>query len=92
MTDGDRSCEIEVRRKQENTKAGVFSINVEWRNNKIQCHAVIISNNNNYCKVVIKWKSMPVGCVISSAEWCRVLAALLYVESGLLALDVPGLQ
>ena len=37
---------------------GVFNIKfLEWLNNKIQCHAVIISNNNNnYSKVVIKWK------------------------------------
>ena len=34
-------------------KAGVFNIKVEWLNNKIQCHAVIISNNNNYSKIVI---------------------------------------
>ena len=38
-------------------KAGVFNILIEWLNNKIQCHAEIISNNKNYSKVVTKWKS-----------------------------------
>ena len=56
MTDGDRSREVEVRREQENRKAGVFNILIEGLNNKIQSHAEIISNNKNYSKVVTKWK------------------------------------
>ena len=33
MTDDDRSREVEGRREQENTKAGVVNIQVEWLNN-----------------------------------------------------------
>ena len=54
--------------------AGVFNIQVEWLNNKINCNAEIISNTSYYSKVVTNGQSMPVGCVITSAERCRVLA------------------
>ena len=87
MTDGDRSREVEVRHEQENTKAGVFNIQVEWLNNKIQCHAEIISNNNNYSKVYSHKKESLCQLVVLSLQQSGVS-----VERGLLALDVPGLQ
>ena len=45
----------EVRARKQK-KAGVFNIQVECLNNKIQCHAEIINNNNNYSKVYIHKK------------------------------------
>ena len=48
MTDGDRSQEVEVKCKQENRLEYLTYKYMEWLNNKIQYHAGIISNNNNY--------------------------------------------
>ena len=75
--------------------AGVFNIQVEWLNNKIQCHAEIISNNNIYSKVYSHKKESLWQLVALSLQQSGVYSwqhALLSVERGLLALDVTGLQ
>ena len=75
--------------------AGVFNIQVEWLNNKIQCHTEIISNNNIYSKVYSHKKESLWQLVALSLQQSGVYSwqhALLSVERGLLTLDVPGLQ
>ena len=75
--------------------AGVFNIQVEWLINKIQCHAEIISNNNKYSKVYSHKKESLWQLVALSLQQSGVDSwqhALLSVERGLLALDMPGLQ
>ena len=79
MTDGDRSHEVEVRREQENRNGwSIQHTSIEWLINKIQCHAEIISNNNNYSKVYSHKKE----------SLCQ-LVALSLQQSGVYSWQVP---
>ena len=75
--------------------AGVFNIQVEWLNNKIQCHAEIMNDNNIYSKVYSDKRESLCQLVALSLQQSGVYSrqrSLLSVERGLLALDVTGLQ
>ena len=72
--------------------AGVFNIQVEWLNNKIQCHTEIISNKNNYSKVYSHKKESLWQLSLQQSGVYSWQRALLSVERGLPALNVTGLQ
>ena len=75
MTDGDRSCEVKVRREQRG--AGTFSIKKRKKiQYKIWRHAWITSDVNILVKGGHNMQSLHrLVTIVTSAEWCRDLAA-----------------